>query len=139
MADQDCIFCKISTGEIPCAQVYSTDTVLAFLDIAPVNPGHVLVIPRMHCPTIFEIPEDLGNDLLRAMQQVGQALMQSVQATGLNVNMNNYEHAGQLVDHAHFHLIPRFAADGLGLWPQKPYEDQQEMTRLAEAMRHRIR
>ena len=129
MTDSECIFCKIVQGTIPCAEVYATDTVMAFLDIAPVSPGHALVIPRSHFPTLFEIPEDLGAELLRAMQAVGRALMDAVGATGLNVGMNNYEQAGQLVPHAHFHLIPRFAADGLGLWPQKPYDDPDDMRR----------
>lgn len=130
-----CIFCDIVQGRIPCEQVYATERVLAFLDIAPVHPGHVLVVPRAHYPTLAEIPADLGNDLLKALQQVYGAILRGVNATGLNVIMNNLRVAGQLVDHAHFHLIPRHENDGLQLWPQSSYQSQDQMHRVAEAIR----
>jgi histidine triad (HIT) family protein len=135
---EDCIFCKIVRGEIPCAEVHATDTVLCFLDIAPVNPGHALVIPKVHLATLFDLPAALGQDLLHAMQVVGRAVMDATRADGLNVGMNNYVAAGQLVPHAHFHLIPRIEGDGHGLWPQKPYDSQEAMNALADAIRGRI-
>ncbi len=134
----DCIFCKIVRGEIPCAEIYATDTVLCFLDIAPVNPGHALVIPKVHLETVFELPPTLGKDLLEAMQVVGRAVMDATRADGLNINMNNYTAAGQLVPHAHFHLIPRIEGDGHRLWPQKPYDSKEAMNALAVDIRGRI-
>lgn len=133
MADE-CIFCKIVAGEIPCAKVFESDTMLAFLDIAPVNAGHALVLPKKHYPTLWEMPEELGKDLLAAVKAVADAVKQETGAQGLNVMQNNYEAAGQLVPHVHFHLIPRFDDDGLKLWPQESYEDPEEMRRLAEAI-----
>ena len=135
---QDCIFCKIIAGEIPCAKLYETDKVLSFLDIGPVNKGHALVIPLGHHETLWDLPPALGEDLLRAMQIVGGAVMKEVGADGLNVGMNNFEAAGQLVPHAHFHLVPRFANDGFELWPQGAYDDMEEMSRLAKAVREKI-
>lgn len=135
---EDCIFCKIVRGEIPCAKVYESDTVLAFLDISPVNKGHALVIPKDHYPTLFDIPVAHAEELLAALQNVGRAVMQSTEADGLNLGMNNYKAAGQLVPHAHYHLIPRFEADGLTLWPQNPYEDQEQMQQLAAAIHKAI-
>ncbi|WP_419788410.1 HIT family protein [Pseudodesulfovibrio sp.] len=129
--DSECIFCKIVAGEIPCAKVYETETCLAFLDIAPVNAGHALVLPKDHYPTLMDIPSGLGNDLLEALGKVGKAIMAATGADGLNVMQNNYEAAGQMVPHAHFHLIPRFSDDGLKLWAQSSYDSPEEMTGLA--------
>lgn len=135
---QDCIFCKIVKGEVPCSKVYETDTLLAFLDIAPVNKGHVLVIAKGHYPTVWDIPAELGQDMLLAVQKVGNAILEATGAEGLNIMMNNLEVAGQLVPHAHWHLIPRFPGDGLELWPQNAYNDLDEMNRMAQAIGKRI-
>jgi len=127
----ECIFCKIVAGDVPCAKVYETESCLAFLDIAPVSGGHALVLPKGHYPTLMDIPAELGSELFQALSRVGKAVMEATGADGLNLMQNNFEAAGQLVHHAHYHLIPRFADDGLRLWPQSPYEDLDEMGRLA--------
>ncbi len=129
--DSECIFCKIVAGEIPCAKVYETESCLAFLDIAPVRGGHALVLPKAHYPTLMDLPAEWGEELLRGLSKVGKAVMEATGADGLNLMQNNYEAAGQLVHHAHFHLIPRFEDDGLRLWPQSPYDDPDEMAGLA--------
>lgn len=136
---QDCIFCRIAAGEIPCAKVYESETVLAFLDIAPVNAGHALVLPKAHHETLWDLPSELGEDLLRAVKAVADAVKIETGAQGLNLMQNNYEAAGQLVPHVHFHLIPRFEDDGLKLWPQKPYGDDAEMRQLAERIAARAK
>ncbi|MFP4391529.1 MAG: HIT family protein [Desulfohalobiaceae bacterium] len=129
---QDCIFCKIVTGEVPSSLVYADANLVAFLDIAPIAPGHTLVVTRGHYPTVFELPGSLAEEMLWAMQQVGQAVMQAVRAEGLNLLMNNHRSAGQLIPHAHWHLIPRKAGDGLLSWEQGEYESQEAMQRLAQ-------
>lgn len=134
----DCIFCKIIQGKIPCAKVYDQGGIFAFLDIAPVNKGHALVVPKTHHATLFDLPPDLGRELLQALKLVGQAVMQATGAAGLNVGMNNFEVAGQLVHHAHFHLIPRHEGDGLRLWTQHAYESGEEMQKLAQAVKKAI-
>ncbi|WP_316898586.1 HIT family protein [Pseudodesulfovibrio indicus] len=131
ITDSDCIFCKIVAGDIPCAKVFESETVLAFLDIAPVNAGHALVLPKDHHPTLMDLPTGLGGDLLAALKAVGGAVMEATGADGLNLMQNNHEAAGQLVHHAHFHLVPRFSDDGLRLWPQAPYDDPEQMRKLA--------
>ncbi len=135
---QDCIFCRIVAGEIPSAKIYDHGGVFAFLDIAPVNKGHALVVPKKHYETLFELPEDLGRELTIALKTVGRAVMRATGATGLNLGMNNFEAAGQLVNHAHFHLIPRHQGDGLNLWTQHAYENDEEMRKLAQAIRSAI-
>ena len=134
----DCIFCKIIEGKIPCAKVYDQGGIFAFLDIAPVNKGHALVVPKAHHATLFDLPPDIGRELLSALKLVGAAVMQATGAAGLNVGMNNFEVAGQLVHHAHFHLIPRHEGDGLRLWTQHAYESGEEMQKLAQAVKKAI-
>lgn len=134
----DCIFCKIIEGKIPSAKVYDQGGIFAFLDIAPVNKGHALVVSRTHYATLFDLPPDLGRELLTALKLVGRAVMQATGATGLNLGMNNFEVAGQLVHHAHFHLVPRHEGDGLRLWTQHAYESGEEMQKLAQAVRTAI-
>ena len=126
----DCTFCKITKKELPADIVYEDKKTLAFLNIGPVNKGHILVIPKEHHETLFDVPDDLVKDMAVTTKKVGQAIKQAVEADGINIGMNNYKAAGQVVFHAHFHLIPRFVNDGLQLWPQGTYEDG-EMSKYA--------
>jgi histidine triad (HIT) family protein len=135
---EECIFCRIARGDIPSATLMETETVISFLDISPVNPGHALVLPRAHYETLFDIPPGLGSDLVAAAQAVGRAVMRATGATGMNVMINSFKSAGQLVPHVHWHLIPRHDEDGLRLWPQQPYPDMDAMARLAEDVRKHI-
>ena len=134
----DCIFCKIARGEIPCSSVYETREIIAFLDIGPVNKGHTLVVPKMHVETLFDLPSGMGESLLEAMKKIGTAIMAATGADGLNVLQNNYRAAGQEVPHLHWHLIPRFAGDGLALWSQGAYRDMAEMAALAKSVREKL-
>lgn len=136
--DPNCIFCKIIAGEIPCAGVLETENFLAFLDIAPVRPGHALVVSKAHYPTLFDLPAELGGELIEALQAVSRAVMEATGADGFNVGMNNFKAAGQLVHHAHIHVIPRASDDGLELWGQTPYPDQDRMAQTASLIRARI-
>ena len=118
----DCIFCKIVEGQIPCAKLMEDDHVISFLDINPINPGHALVVPKKHYPTLFEIPVEELEACIRASQKIAKAVFTAVGASGLNLLQNNFRSAGQLVDHVHFHLIPRDEGDGfLTSWPGRPY------------------
>lgn len=135
---EDCIFCRIANGEIPCAKVFESETCLAFLDIAPVNPGHTLVLPKAHHVTLMDIPPALGADLMEALSKVAGAVKEATGADGINLMQNNFAAAGQVVPHAHFHIIPRFEGDGHELWPQKSYASNDEMTRLAEAISRKL-
>lgn len=132
--DPDCLFCKIVAGDIPCAKVFESDSCIAFLDIAPVNAGHTLVLPKAHHATLMDTPAELGGDLMDALSKVGAAVLEATGADGLNLMQNNHEAAGQLVHHVHFHLIPRHADDGLKLWPQSGYDSPDEMSGLAQTI-----
>ncbi|MDD5291165.1 MAG: HIT family protein [Patescibacteria group bacterium] len=117
----DCIFCKIIAGEIPSFKVYEDENVLAFLDIAPVNPGHTLVVPKKHYENMEEILEAELCKLTVVIKKIGKAVKDSLGAEGYNITENNGPVAGQIVPHLHFHVIPRRQDDGLKLWPQEKY------------------
>jgi len=118
----DCIFCKIVRGEIPCAKVYEDDLVLSFLDINPINPGHTLVLPKEHYASLLDVDPEAMKACAVAAQKISRAVYQGVKADGLNFLQNNFRAAGQLIDHVHFHLIPRYEGDGfMTSWPGKPY------------------
>lgn len=131
MPDNACVFCRIIQGEIPCAKVYEDDQVLAFLDLGPVKPGHVLVIPKSHHENLLDTPTELAPAIFAALRKVGRAVMQATGATGFNVLQNNYPASGQAVFHVHWHIIPRVEEDGLSLWPQGAYNDQQTMREMS--------
>ena len=135
---ENCIFCKIARGEIPCTSVFESDELIAFLDISPVNKGHTLVVPKAHMETLFDMPDELGNSLIAAMKRIGTAIMRATGAEGLNVIQNNYPAAGQQVPHLHWHLIPRISGDGYAAWPQSAYGDMREMASLAAAIREKL-
>ncbi|KUJ96971.1 MAG: Histidine triad (HIT) protein [Desulfonauticus sp. 38_4375] len=135
---EKCIFCEIVAENIPCTKIYESENILAFLDIAPVNPGHTLVIPKQHYPTLLDLPPALGQELLEALQKVAKAIKEGLQADGINLGMNNYRAAGQLVFHAHFHLIPRYEKDGLTLWPQQKYESETKMQEIAQQIINKL-
>lgn len=131
----ECIFCRIVSGEIPSDGVYETGNVLAFLDIAPVQSGHVVLIPKLHYATLLDLPLVLGEELLRAQKRIAASLMNALGADGVNIGMNINEAAGQLVYHAHFHLIPRYTGDNLDLWKQGKYESSEAMAKVADKIR----
>ncbi len=126
----DCIFCKIIRGELPSHKVYEDEKVLAFLDIRPVNAGHTLVAPKAHSQNIFDIAPDDWAAVASAVRTLAIAIEKGVQADGVNIAMNNREHAGQVVPHPHVHIIPRFKGDGLKLMPQRSYEPLEAETTL---------
>lgn len=118
----NCIFCKIIKGEIPCFKIYEDANVLAFLDIKPVNPGHVLVIPKEHYENFLHIDSRHLQPLVATVQKVGKALVQAMGCEGFNLGLNNGVVAGQVVPHVHFHIMPRRAGDGYDLWHGREYE-----------------
>jgi len=111
-----CPFCQIIAGRLPSSQLYADDLVVAFMDIRPVNTGHLLVVPRAHAVSLGELPEDAG----AAIFVTGQRLASAIRASGLPCDGINFfladgAAAGQEVWHVHLHVIPRFAGDGFRL------------------------
>lgn len=110
-----CIFCDILAGRAPVSWVYQDEQVAAFMDIQPVNAGHVLVIPRQHAAALAGLDEDSGAQMFRVGQRVAQALRQSgLPCEGVNFFLADGEAAGQEVFHVHLHVFPRYTGDGFG-------------------------
>ena len=122
MNTTDCIFCKIIAGEIPANKVWEDADTLVFLDIRPINPGHLLVLPKAHYVNIFDLPEETAAAMSRTAKKMAHLLQTSLGVTNANVYMNNGAAAGQMVFHSHIHVIPRHDNDGYGLWHGKAYE-----------------
>ncbi len=107
----DCVFCKITKGELPSLTVYEDENAYAFLDIKPNNPGHTLLVPKKHARNIFDIPHDTLCALMEPLKKISHAVKAAMNASGVNIAMNNEPSAGQIVFHAHIHIIPRFDGD----------------------------
>jgi histidine triad (HIT) family protein len=115
----DCIFCKIISGQIPSTKLYEDEMTYAFMDIAPVSPGHALVVHKHHHSDIFDTPERDLADIMSAAKKVAIALKTVTKCDGVNVSMNNGAASGQVVFHLHVHVIPRKTGDGLAPWPHQ--------------------
>jgi histidine triad (HIT) family protein len=115
---EDCIFCKIAAGEIPCFKVYEDDLVLSFLDIGPVVAGHTLVIPKRHYRNLLDVPAEALSGISRRLPMLARAVISVVQAPACHLLLNNGVEAMQSVQHLHYHILPRRQGDGFGVpWP----------------------
>jgi len=112
----NCVFCEILAGRIPASFVYRDERVAAFMDIQPVNAGHVLIVPVAHAASLEEVSERDGAAMLSVAQRLAGALKASgIRCEGVNLFLANGEAAGQEVSHVHLHVFPRFVEDGFGL------------------------
>lgn len=108
-----CPFCEIVAGRLPASVVAQTDRVMAFLDLRQATEGHVLVIPRQHVESIFDIEPELAGEVMQLGVRVAQALRVALQPAGLNLWQSNGAAGGQEVPHFHLHVQPRRVGDGL--------------------------
>lgn len=123
---EDCLFCKIIAGAVPAHTIYEDDKTYAFLDINPVNPGHTLVIPKAHTSNLYEIPEDDWLAVTRTVRLLAPKIKEAVDADGINIEMNNEKAAGQIIFHAHVHIVPRINDDDLRHWPGNSYQEGED-------------
>lgn len=134
----DCVFCRMVSGEIPVAKVYEDESVLAFLDVGPISDGHTLVIPKQHCAAIDQCAPEILAAVASRLGRVARAVAAATEADGYNVLCNNGAAAGQIVEHLHFHVIPRKDGDGVfAQWPSFQYEDGR-IGELAAKIRRRL-
>jgi histidine triad (HIT) family protein len=133
MAD-DCLFCRIVSGELPATVVYEDDNAVAFLDHRPLFHGHTLLVPRQHVETLGELPVKLVAPVFEAAQLLSLAVESAMDAEGTFVAMNN--RVSQSVPHLHVHVVPRRRKDGLKgfFWPRTKYKSDEEM----EAVKRKI-
>ena len=138
MGATDCIFCKIVAGQIPATKIYEDKVVIAFLDIGPVSDGHTLVVPRQHFQRLHDCPAQLLGQITSTLGKIANAVASAMDSDGYNVLCNNGKAAGQLVDHLHFHIIPRKTGDGVfNRWPAYKY-DQGKIDQIAAKIRQNL-
>jgi len=107
----ECVFCKIINGEIPCEKVLETDNFIVIKDVNPKVFGHSIVIPKKHFENLLDIPSVMFGEYLETVQRASFMLIEETKATGFNLIMNNRKSAGQIVPHAHIHILPRKEGD----------------------------
>ncbi|NQU75413.1 MAG: HIT family protein [Planctomycetes bacterium] len=121
-ADPNCVFCKIVAGELSSAKVLETDEALAIMDVGPLAPGHVLLIPKRHVAKLDDMTTSQAGAVLRHLPAIGKAVRHATGCSGYNVLQNNGRVAHQEVMHVHFHIIPRNPDDAFHFnWPVGKY------------------
>jgi histidine triad (HIT) family protein len=128
---EDCVFCNIVKGKGQESLVYSDEKAIAFMDIQPVNPGHVLVIPKVHVSGLSDLDEETGARIFKVAMRVAHAIKRSgVKCEGVNLLLSDGRAAFQEIFHVHLHVIPRFEGDNLRISFGRKYGVRPERTEL---------
>ena len=127
MVDDNCLFCRIVSGEVPATVVYVDENAVAFLDHRPLFHGHTLLVPREHVETLVDLPQAMIGPFFETAQLLARVVEDAMEAEGTFVAMNN--RVSQSVPHLHIHVVPRRKKDGLKgfFWPRTRYKDEEEM------------
>ncbi|MBE6387777.1 MAG: HIT family protein [Lentisphaeria bacterium] len=129
----NCVFCKIINNEIPSAKIYEDELVFAFLDLGPINFGHALVIPKEHHESSSTIPENVAGRMFKVASRIGVALKRKLDYDAFNLHLADGTAAGQVVMHAHLHVVPRGVEDGFRWnWRQLKYPENKMQEIAAE-------
>ena len=136
--DENCIFCRIVSGDLLAPVVFQDDLSVAFLDHRPLFPGHCLLVPRVHLETLADLPANLMAPLFKNAQLLVRAMELGLGAEGSFVAINN--RVSQSVPHLHVHIVPRRKGDGLKgfFWPRHKYESEDKMVSAQQAIRTAI-
>ena len=114
--EDDCVFCGIISNKKPASVIYSDDKVIAFMVIRPINPGHLVVIPKTHAPSLSELEEEIGAYMFKIAQRIAKAIKKSsINCEGINLFLSDGKAAAQEIFHVHLHVVPRFFGDGFGI------------------------
>jgi len=134
----NCLFCGIVSDEVNATIVFQDDISLAFLDHRPLFPGHCLLVPREHCETLSDLPQELIGPFFENVQLLTRAVELALEAEGSFVAMNN--RVGQSVPHLHVHIVPRRKKDGLKgfFWPRSKYVSAPEMAAVKQSIQEAI-
>lgn len=132
----DCIFCAIVRGEADASLVHQDDEILAFMDLHPVTPGHLLVVPRLHAVGLEDLPEDVGGRMWTQAHRLAGALRRStLRCEGVNMFLADGEAAFQEIFHVHLHVFPRFAGDTFRIAADWRRRERVELDAAAAAVR----
>jgi histidine triad (HIT) family protein len=131
--DQPCLFCKIVSRELEAKIIFEDEISIAFLDVRPLFPGHVLLIPKVHYPTLTDLLAELIGPFFLNAQMLACKVQEVMKAEGTFVAINNV--VSQSVPHLHVHIVPRKRSDGLRgfFWPRRPYQEG-EMVAMHDAL-----
>ena len=137
MADEDdCTICRLVDGSLGSSRVYEDDQVVAFMDHQPVNPGHVLVVPRRHAPLLDDLDEELGAAMYRVGHRLTRALRRSgLRCEGVNLFLADGEAAFQEIPHVHLHVFPRYTGDPFRIDAEWRIRQPDELDAAARAVR----
>lgn len=132
-----CVFCEIVAGRAPAQRLYEDAQTIAILDLRQSNPGHVLVLPRVHVATLDQLPEDLCGPVMKTVATMTRAVEACFQPDGISVWQSNGAGAAQEVPHVHFHVFPRWKDDGhLRVYPQTVKDTgARDLEQIAERLR----
>jgi len=143
MNEDDCVICKLISGELEVSLIQQDDVCSAFMDIQPINPGHVLVVPKRHAPNLVDLHEVEGAQIFRVAQRVAAALREcDVKCEGVNFFLADGVAAGQEVFHVHLHVFPRYLGDGFGLNLPADYQHRptrEELNDIAQSIRSALK
>ncbi|MGZ4427250.1 MAG: HIT family protein [Nocardioidaceae bacterium] len=135
----NCVFCGIVAGRIDASLVHEDERTLAFMDLNPITPGHLLVVPRAHAASLAELDPGDGAEVFRVAHRLAAAVRESgVRSEGINLFLADGEAAGQEVGHVHLHVVPRFAEDGFTLTAAFGSPTRAELDDVAAAIRRTI-
>jgi histidine triad (HIT) family protein len=136
----DCVFCKIIDGTYTNSNIYEDKDIIAFMDIQPVNTGHILVVPKKHVELIADLDDETSAKMFTIAKRINKALRKSdIKLEGINYFLADGEAAGQEVAHAHLHIFPRYKGDGFGLTFSDSYRkvlpERNELNEIAERIK----
>ena len=127
----DCVICDLLSGELEVSLVHRDDLCAAFMDIQPINPGHILVVPVRHSSCLAELHSEEGEQIFRMAQKLGEVLRRSsLKCEGVNLFLADGEAAGQEVFHTHLHVVPRYTGDGFGFKFPAGYHNRPKRSEL---------
>lgn len=138
MVENNCLFCKIASGEIPSHTIYEDDSFRVILDIAPASKGHAIILPKNHAANIYELSELDASKIFVVAAKVAKVMKQELNCEGLNILQNNGEIAGQTVFHLHLHLIPRYNEDKVTITWKHGEPTKEELAVLAQTISQKL-
>lgn len=128
----DCIFCKISSGEIPSTTLYEDEDFRVIFDLGPASKGHALILPKKHFDDAFSMDEETASKIFVVAVKVAKAMKEVLNFDGMNIVQNNGTIAGQTVFHFHMHLIPRYEGDTVNIGWTPGKADAKVLAELSE-------
>jgi histidine triad (HIT) family protein len=138
MSKELTLFDRIIRGDLPSHKVYEDERVVAFLDIGPLSKGHTLLVPRESKAYLHELTDESAAAIGRVLPRLCRAVMKATGASSYNVLQNNGRAAHQAVFHVHFHIIPRFEREGLGIVWNAGRLREEDARELVETMRRAL-